>query len=162
MEIARALQSVTPTKTFSVNTQTPLDKGYYVFTGDAFGTTTTNTMASSPIYALVTDSGITITEKSTLPTVLLNIQEDSTNLYSKAADHSFGQLVNYKATATLPINYASFNTYACDFNISANQYDFNTIDNNSISVYLDKDGDGNVSAADKITTGFTITKKRNS
>lgn len=156
MEIALAIQALTPSQQFAVGVETPVENGYYIMTGDAFTSPTTNVMATSPIYTIVGAGELVIAEKASLPILTLQIKEDSDGLWKKTADHSYGQLVDYRTTFSLPKNFASFTNYQAVLNLSANGYDFANIPNNKIAVYLDKDGDGIVTTADKISSGFTI------
>ncbi|RGT06390.1 isopeptide-forming domain-containing fimbrial protein [Collinsella sp. AF19-7AC] len=101
--------------------------GYYLFVtnGDSLGATKKNT-GTSPIFAVVGGSVVTVYEKTSVPTVEKKILDDSkvtggaiTGVaeanWKDAADSQIGQKVNYKLTGTIADNYASYDSYSYKF-----------------------------------------------
>lgn len=99
--------------------------GYYLFVTDesSLGARKKNT-GTSPIFAVVGGSPVTVYEKTNIPTVEKKILDDSqvtgvdiTNetKWVDAADSQIGQEVNYKLTGTIADNYDSYDSYSYKF-----------------------------------------------
>ena len=97
--------------------------GYYLFVTDesSLGTDKKNT-ATSPIFALVGGEAVTVTEKTSIPTVDKQIvaatSDDPTKLtdgWAGVADSQIGQEVTYKLTGKVADNYATYDSYAYKF-----------------------------------------------
>lgn len=101
--------------------------GYYLFvTNDSsLGADKKNT-GTSPIFALVGGGAVTVTEKTSIPTVEKKILDDSrvtsgaiTGVaeaqWKDAADSQIGQEVSYRLTGTIADNYASYDSYSYKF-----------------------------------------------
>ena len=101
--------------------------GYYLFVADesSLGTNKKNT-GTSPIFAVVGGSAVTVYEKTNIPTVEKKVLDDSkvtsgaiTGVaeanWKDAADSQIGQEVNYRLTGTIADNYDSYDTYSYKF-----------------------------------------------
>lgn len=99
--------------------------GYYLFVTDenSLNAAKKNT-GTSPIFALVGGGAVTVTEKTSIPTVEKKILDASkvaggditgeTDCVD-AADSQVGQEVNYRLTGTIADNYDSYDTYSYKF-----------------------------------------------
>ena len=106
----------------------PDSKGYYLFLTDE-STLATSDVAkkntgTSPIFAVVGGSAVTVTEKTDIPTVDKKILNDSKNESAADAgdsdwgivgDSQIGQEVDYKLTGTVADNIATFTEYKYEF-----------------------------------------------
>ena len=97
--------------------------GYYLFVTDesSLGTGKKNT-GTSPIFALVGGEAVTVTEKTSIPTVdkqiLAATSDDPTKLpngWAGVANSQIGQEVTYKLTGKVADNYATYDSYAYKF-----------------------------------------------
>ena len=99
--------------------------GYYLFVTNesSLGTAEKNT-GTSPIFALVGGQAVTVTEKTSIPTVEKKILDDSKvkggditgeTDWVDAADSQAGQEVNYRLTGTIADNYVSYDSYTYKF-----------------------------------------------
>lgn len=99
--------------------------GYYLFVTNesSLGTVKKNT-GTSPIFALVGGQAVTVTEKTSIPTVEKKILDDSKvkgggitgeTGWVDAADSQAGQEVNYRLTGTIADNYVSYDSYSYKF-----------------------------------------------
>ena len=101
--------------------------GYYLFVTNesSLGIDKKNT-GTSPIFAVVGGSAVTVYEKTSIPTVEKKVLDDSkvTGVaitgedeanWKDAADSQIGQVVNYKLTGTIADNYASYDSYSYKF-----------------------------------------------
>lgn len=99
--------------------------GYYLFVtnGNSLGATKKNT-GTSPIFAVVGGSAVTVYEKTNVPTVEKKILDDSKvkggavtgeTGWVDAADSQIGQEVNYRLTGTITDNYDSYDSYSYKF-----------------------------------------------
>lgn len=101
--------------------------GYYLFVtdGDSLGPNKKNT-GTSPIFAVVGGSAVTVCEKSNIPTVEKKILDDSKVTggaitgeaeanWKDAADSQIDQEVNYRLTGTIADNYDSYDSYSYKF-----------------------------------------------
>lgn len=112
MKIANALKGKS-TDTITPGTAATLDAGYWVVIptgGNGEGAS-----ASSPIYAVIGGDAVTVTEKTSVPTLTKTVKEDSTGNYGEEADHTLGQEVEYRLAGTISANFASFETYQYNF-----------------------------------------------
>ena len=107
--------------------------GYYLFVTDALDASKPNT-GTSPIFALVGGKSVTVTEKTSIPTVTKKVKDDKPNSnWADKADSQMGQNVNYQLTGTVADNVASFSAYKYEFHdeLSAGL----TAEQSSITVY---------------------------
>lgn len=97
--------------------------GYYLFVTDksSLGADKKNT-GTSPIFALVGGEAVTVTEKTSIPTVDKQIvaatSDDPTKLtdgWAGVADSQIGQEVTYKLTGSVADNYDTYDSYAYKF-----------------------------------------------
>lgn len=87
--------------------------GYYLFLTDdiATGPSTENkkNTGTSPIFAVVGGNPVTVTEKTSIPTVKKEVCEGTT--WGKRSDSYIGEEVEYKLTGSVASNIATFNKY---------------------------------------------------
>lgn len=97
--------------------------GYYLFVTNesSLGTNKKNT-GTSPIFAIVGGTPVTVTEKTSIPTVnkqiLAATSDDPTKLttgWAGVANSQIGQEVTYKLTGKVADNYATYDSYAYKF-----------------------------------------------
>ena len=97
--------------------------GYYLFVSDGLKADKPNT-GTSPIFAIVGGDSVTVTEKTSIPTVDKKILNDGKNKTAVEAldsdwgivgDSQIGQEVDYKLTGTVADNIATFNAYKYEF-----------------------------------------------
>ena len=135
-------------------TFTAPNNGYYLFVTDVLDASKPNT-GTSPIFALVGGKSVTVTEKTSIPTVTKKVKDDSPNSnWADKADSQMGQNVNYQLTGTVADNVASFSAYKYEFydELSAGL----TADEGSIKVYAGTDRDtAAVITADNYTADVT-------
>lgn len=96
--------------------------GYYLFLTDdsSIGTkheySNKNQTGTSPIFAVVGGTGVSVTEKTSIPTVTKEIKDDKpTSNWADKADSQVGQDVHYRLTGTVAGNIATFNKYYYQF-----------------------------------------------
>ena len=99
---------------------------------------------------------MTVTEKTSIPTVTKKVKDDNPNSnWADKADSQMGQNVNYQLTGTVADNVASFSAYKYEFHdeLSAGL----TVDENSIKVYAgtDRDTAREIAAENNYTTDVT-------
>lgn len=120
-------KSVTPTgSSFAAgHVFTPQDKdgnalqGYYLFMtdGSTLGTEEkpVKNTGTSPIFAVVGDTLVTVSEKTSIPTVEKKIKNDDGSGWADKADSQMGEDVQYQLTGTVADNIATFGTYYYEF-----------------------------------------------
>lgn len=91
--------------------------GYYLFLTDesslsTSGATKKNT-GTSPIFAVVGGNSVTVTEKTSIPTVDKEVREGAT--WGKASDSYIGEEVEYKLTGFVASNIDTFAKYEYSF-----------------------------------------------
>ena len=119
--------------------------GYYLFLTDdvSIGQLTENkkNTGTSPIFAVVGGHPVTVTEKTSIPTVSKQILDDtkdktadsaSTGDWKNVGDAWIGQVIDYKLTGTVADNIASYDGY---------QYEFQDTLSKGLDVVKDTDGD---------------------
>lgn len=95
--------------------------GYYLFLTDDtnIGQSTKNNKkntGTSPIFAVVGDSGVKVAEKTKIPTVEKKIMDDKPDSkWADKADSQMGQDVHYQLKGTVADNIATFDTYYYEF-----------------------------------------------
>lgn len=101
---------------FGAGTKVSFDKsGYYLFLTDTStlasdgSTTASKNTATSPIYAVVGAGDVTVTEKTSIPTVEKQVLEGGK--WGKVSDSYIGEEVEYKLTGHVASNIATFNKY---------------------------------------------------
>ena len=138
---------------------TPESAGYYLFLTDdnSIGTnkdySNKKQTATSPIFAVVGGTGVTVTEKTGIPTVTKKVKNDKLRSdWADKGDSQMDQPVYYQLTGTVAANIDTFNTYYYEFHdeLSAGL----TADENSITVKID---DETVAAVNNYTASVTNT-----
>lgn len=165
--VANAVKSQTPAASdiptgIAWTPGTQNGSGYYLFVTneDSLSADKKNT-GTSPIFAVVGGSAVTVREKTNIPTVEKKILDDSKAKggavtgetdWVDAADSQIGQEVNYKLTGTIADNYASYDSYSYKFKDKLSDgLDFIE---NSLSVYaLNNDAYTEIDS-----TSYTVTK----
>ena len=102
--------------------------GYYLFVTDESSLSTTQeanaNTGTSPIFAVVGGKGVTVTEKTSIPTIDKKILNDSGEKeggytaqdgWKNFADSQVGQEISYKLTGTIADNYATYDSYSYKF-----------------------------------------------
>ena len=127
--VANAVKNETPVNKSDIvagTLWTPDDEhgnGYYLFvTNESSLDTGKKNTGTSPIFALVGGKAVTVTEKTSIPTVDKQIvaatSDDPTKLtdgWAGVADSQIGQEVTYKLTGKVADNYATYDSYAYKF-----------------------------------------------
>lgn len=85
-----------------------LSHGYWLFVTDALTVAGTET-ATAPIFAVVGDEAVSITEKSSIPTVDKQVLEGTE--WGKVSDSQIGEKIEYKLIGTVANNIDTFATY---------------------------------------------------
>ena len=94
--------------------------GYYLFVSDGLTDTTKPNTGTSPIFAIVGGNPVTVTEKTSIPTVDKQILDDTADKTADTAtkddwknvgDAWIGQVIDYKLTGTVAANIATYNKY---------------------------------------------------
>lgn len=113
-------------------------QGYYLFVTDESTLSTDQkrekNTGTSPIFAVVGDTLVTVNEKTSIPTVEKKIKNDDGSDWADKADSQMGQKVEYKLTGTVASNIATFDTYHYEF--SDKLSDGLTADNSSVIVKI--------------------------
>ena len=134
--------------------------GYYLFLTDVDSIGTKENFSekkqtgTSPIFAVVGDSAVTVTEKTKIPTVEKKVRDDKPRSnWADKADSQMDQPVHYQLTGTVAANIDTFNTYYYEFHdeLSAGL----TADENTIAVTIDG---ATVAAADNYTAKVEDTR----
>lgn len=90
--------------------------GYYLFVSDSLTDPAKPSTGTSPIFALVGGDPVTVTEKTSIPTVTKKVRDDkSASVWADKADSQMGQDVQYQLTGTVADNIATFGTYYYEF-----------------------------------------------
>lgn len=90
--------------------------GYYLFVPDGLTNPAKPNTGTSPIFAIVSGNLVTVTEKTSIPTVTKKVRDDkSTSVWADKADSQMGQDVQYQLTGTVADNIATFGTYYYEF-----------------------------------------------
>lgn len=156
--IAKAVEGLTANTTVTSGTASSvLESGYWLFVtdsasvdnkvGDEAGKKDTETF-TSPIFTVIGGTTVTVTEKSSIPTVDKWVKNDKTSSdWGKVADSEAGQELNYKLVGTVAQDVATYDTYYYKFTdtLSAGL----TADADSIVVKIQ-----NGTTESEITTGF--------
>ena len=119
-------------------TFTTTSAGYYLFMTDT-GSLNTNEKqtGTSPIFAIVGGDAVSVTEKTSIPTVTKQIKDDAKGVeWQDKADSQMGQTVQYKLIGTVANNIGTFGTYHYEFydELSAGL----TVDESSVKAVIDK------------------------
>lgn len=87
--------------------------GYYLFVSESLTDPAKPSTGTSPIFALVGGDPVTVTEKTSIPTVNKEVLEGAK--WGNVSDSYIGQEVEYKLTGFVADNIATFNKYQYEF-----------------------------------------------
>lgn len=116
--IARALAAEGASATsVTADVQATLPAGYWLLTanGNSVGTGQSGTAA---ILVAVGGADVTATTKTSVPTVEKHVLEDSSNSWQKQADATVGDELDWRLSATVPVNLShnsAYKTYSITF-----------------------------------------------
>lgn len=113
-KIADAVDGLTASTTTSSRSASGLAHGYWLFVTDP-DTINEGESGTSPIFAAVGDSPLTIEEKTGIPTVEKKIVSDADRKEYDAADSQIGQDVTYNLYGTVAENFDKYGTYFYEF-----------------------------------------------
>lgn len=147
--IAKVVEKLTNTTTVKGGTaSSKLESGYWLFVTDPAsvdnkvdnveGKKDTETF-TSPIFTVIGGNTVTVTEKSSIPTVDKWVKNDKNDsAWGKVADSEAGQELNYKLVGTVAQDVATYDTYYYKFTdtLSAGL----TADADSIVVKIENSG----------------------
>lgn len=114
--------------------------GYYLFVSDGLTDTTKPNTGTSPIFAIVGGNPVTVTEKTSIPTVDKQILDDTADKTADTAaegdwknvgDAWIGQVIDYRLTGTVADNITSYDKY---------QYEFHDTLSKGLNVVKDANG----------------------
>ena len=113
-KIADAVDGLTPSATTTSKTASGLAHGYWLFVTktDTIGVGEAGT---SPIFTVVGNTPVKITEKTGIPTVEKKIVSDADSKEHDAADSQIGQDVTYNLYGTVAENFNKYDTYFYQF-----------------------------------------------
>lgn len=113
-KIANAVDGLTPSATTTSKTASGLAHGYWLFVTktDTIGVGEAGT---SPIFTVVGNTPVKITEKTGIPTVEKKIVSDADSKEYDAADSQIGQDVTYNLYGTVAENFDKYDTYFYQF-----------------------------------------------
>ena len=113
-KIADAVDGLTPSATTTSKTASGLEHGYWLFVTktDTIGVGEAGT---SPIFTVVGNTPVKITEKTGIPTVEKKIVSDADSKEHDAADSQIGQDVTYNLYGTVAENFDKYDTYFYQF-----------------------------------------------
>lgn len=98
--------------------------GYYLFVPDGLTEQAKPNTGTSPIFAIVGGKPVTVTEKTSIPTVDKRILDDTVRKnaanaeegdWKNSGDAWIGQVIDYKLTGTVADNIASYDKYQYEF-----------------------------------------------
>ena len=113
-KIAAAVDDLTDKTTTTKRVASGLKHGYWLFVTKA-DTINEGEAGTSPIFTVVGNAPVKITEKTGIPTVEKKIVSDADSKEHDAADSQIGQDVTYNLYGTIAENYDKYNTYFYKF-----------------------------------------------
>lgn len=109
-KLADAVDGIAAKTTVTPGAAASLPEGYYlIVTANVNGAVDQN--GTSPIFAIVGGSAVTVKEKTTVPTVEKQIKDDDAANFGKAASSELGKKLDYQITGTVASNLATYDTY---------------------------------------------------
>lgn len=87
--------------------------GYYLFVPDGLANPAKPNTGTSPIFAIVGGKSVTVTEKTSIPTVKKEVHEGKA--WGKRSDSYIGEEVEYKLTGSVASNIDTFTKYEYSF-----------------------------------------------
>lgn len=139
--------------------------GYYLFVTNALSDSSKKDTGTSPIFAVVGGSAVTVTEKTSIPTVgkqvLASAPNDPKNAtgWAGVIDSQIGQEVTYKLTGSVADNYATYDSYAYKFTDTLSKG--LTYTDNSVVVYAVNKDPSNQDKYELIANNDYTTNKAN-
>ena len=142
--VANAIKDETPVKSnIAAGTAWAPDaengSGYYLFLTNALSDSSKKVTGTAPIFAVVGGNAVTVTEKTSIPTVdkqiLASAPDNPTTAtgWAGVADSQIGQEVTYKLTGKVADNYDTYDSYAYKFTDTLSKG--LTFTDNSVVVY---------------------------
>ena len=145
--------------------------GYYLFVSDGLTDTTKPNTGTSPIFAIVGGNPVTVTEKTSIPTVDKQILDDTADKTADTAtkddwknvgDAWIGQVVDYKLTGTVADNITSYdNKYQYEFQDTLSKGLDVVKDANgnplNLKVYIVKNDGTHAEVKEDASKGYTVT-----
>lgn len=113
-KIADRVDGLTESVTTTGKTVSGLEHGYWLFVTDP-GTIGDGEAGSSPIFTVVGNTLVKVTEKTGIPTVEKKIVSDADGKEHDAADSQIGQDVTYNLYGTVAENFDKYDTYFYQF-----------------------------------------------
>lgn len=113
-KIADAVDGLGTHATTNNKTVSGLEHGYWLFVTKA-DTIGEGEAGTSPIFTVVGDTPVKVTEKTGIPTVEKKIVSDADNKECDAADSQIGHDVTYNLYGTVAENFDKYNTYYYQF-----------------------------------------------
>lgn len=132
-------------------------QGYYLFVTHS-DTITNNEAGTAPVWVAVGTTAKSITEKSAVPTLTKEVEEDSTKDWGSVADSNITQNLNYRLTATVAQNTNAFPTYRMQFTDTMTHI---TMDSNDVANVKIKVNGTDVTTQVKEQTGYVISCNNN-
>lgn len=115
-KIAKAVDGLAATETLVSGEPKSLEKGYWLIVTDSATTADKiDLTGTSPVFAVVGDDALTITPKTSTPTVDKTVKNDASGEFGKVTDSQVGQIVEYKLVGTVANNIATYDTYSYTF-----------------------------------------------
>ena len=160
-----AAASITAGETWTPN---PVNgDGYYLFVTSNLDSSKPNT-GTSPIFAILGGEAVTVTEKTSIPTVAKKVLDDSKvkdgaiteqTGWEDYADSQINQDVDYKLTGTIADNYGSYDSYFYKFTDTLSKG--LSYDEEQTKVYAVKKDSSNKDLYTDITENFTVKSASN-
>ena len=168
--VANAIRDETPVKSDIVagtawTPETSNGSGYYLFVTNALSDSSKKDTGTSPIFAVVGGNAVTVTEKTSIPTVgkqvLASAPNDPENAtgWAGVIDSQIGQEVTYKLTGSVADNYATYDSYAYKFTDTLSKG--LTYTDNSVVVYAVNKDSSNQDKYELIANNDYTTNKAN-
>lgn len=139
--------------------------GYYLFVTNTLSDSSKKDTGTSPIFAVVGGNAVTVTEKTSIPTVgkqvLASAPNDPENAtgWAGVIDSQIGQEVTYKLTGSVADNYATYDSYAYKFTDTLSKG--LTYTDNSVVVYAVNKDPSNQDKYELIANNDYTTNKAN-
>ena len=155
-KIADAVDGLATRVTTNNKTVSGLEHGYWLFVTKA-DTIGEGEAGTPPIFTVVGDTPVNVTEKTGIPTVEKKIVSDADNKECDAADSQIGQDVTYNLYGTVAENFDKYNTYYYQFSDQISK-GLTLQDGAKVYLYANKDAakaDLNHAKVTDITNYFT-------
>lgn len=155
-KIAAAVDDLTDKTTTTKRVASGLKHGYWLFVTKA-DTIGDGEAGTSPIFTVVGDTPVKVTEKTGIPTVEKKIVSDADNKGHDAADSQIGQDVTYNLYGTVAENFDKYDTYYYQFSDQISK-GLTLQDGAKVYLYANKDvakSDFNHAKVTDITNYFT-------